>query len=131
MRRRTGTLAIAGLMGTLLASPLFAQDAMSAATMTCAEFMAMDPDGQMQAVQAMEAASSGGLMAEGEMAAEGMMTEGEGEMAAEGEMAEGGDEAMMAEGDGMMEEQIASISAACEGDPDMMAADAMMSATDQ
>ena len=121
MRRRTGTLAIASLMGTLLVSPLFAQDAMSADTMTCAEFTAMGPDGQMEAMQAMEMASSGGMMAEGEMAAEGMMAEGEGEMAAEGEMAEGGDEAMMAGGDGMMQEQIEAMSAACEGNPDMIA----------
>ena len=118
MHRRTGTLAIAGLMSTLFASPLFAQDAMSPESMTCADFMAMDSDGQMQALQAM--ASPEGMMAEGEMPAEGMMAEGG--MAAEG---------MMAEGDEMMtDEQMAAMSAACEGDPDMMAMDAMMSAMD-
>ena len=131
MRRRTGTLAIAGLAGALLATPLFAQDAMSPASMTCADFMAMDPDGQMQALEAMEMASSDAMTAEGDMAAEGMMAGGEDEMAAEGEMAEGGHNAMMAEGDGMIEEQIAAMTAACEGHPDMMATDAMMSATDQ
>ena len=133
MRRRTGTLAIASLVGTLLASPLIAQDAMSAETMTCADFMAMESDARMEAMQAMEMASSGGMMAdaEGGMAAEGMMAEGEGEMAAEGMMAEGGDDAMMAEGHGTIEEQIEAMSAACEGNPDMMATDAMMSAADQ
>lgn len=60
MQSKTGTLAITGLMGALFASPLFAQDAMSADSMTCADFMAMDSDGQMQA---MEMASSDSMMA--------------------------------------------------------------------
>lgn len=119
MRHRTGTPAIAGLICAIVASPLFAQNAMSADSTTCADYMAMDSDGQMHAMEAMEMASS-----------EGMMAESEGEMAAEGEMAEGVDDAMMAEGDGMMEEHMAAMSAACDGNPDMMAMDAMMSAMD-
>lgn len=126
MDRRIGALAIAGLVGTLTAWPLVAQDTASGDSMTCADFMAMDSEGQMQAVETMQMASES-MMAEDEMAAEGETTEGE--MAAEGQSAEGG--GMMAEGGGMMEEQMAAISAACDGNPDMMVTDAMMSAQGQ
>jgi hypothetical protein len=104
MRVETATLAIASLLGTLAGSPLVAQDAMSPDSMTCADYMAMDSEGQMQAMEAMEMASPEGMMAEG---------------------------AEDAEGDGMMEEHMAAMGAACDGNPDMMAMDAMMSAMDE
>ncbi len=81
------------------ALPAFAQDAMSADTMTCADFMAMDEAGQMEAMTAME-------MAAGE-ASGTAMTE---------------DEAMAAG-----EEMMPGTMTACEGNPDMMAMEAMES----
>jgi hypothetical protein len=110
MRIETAALAMASLLGTLAASPLVAQDATSPDSMTCADYMAMDPDGQMQAMEAMEMASSEGMMAEGADSMEA--------------------EEPIADGDGMMEEHMAAMGAACDGNPDMMAMDAMMSAMD-
>ncbi len=86
-------------IGGLFALPAFAQDAMSADTMTCADFMAMDEAGQMEAMTAME-------MAAGE-ASGTTMTE---------------DEAMSSG-----QEMMPGTMTACEGNPDMMAMEAMES----
>ncbi len=86
-------------IGGLCALPAFAQDAMSPDTMTCADFMAMDEAGQMEAMTAME-------MAAGE-ASGTAMTE---------------DEAMAAG-----EEMMPGTMTACEGNPEMMAMEAMES----
>ena len=93
------TLAVAGLLGSSIL-PALAQDAaMDTSTMTCADMMAMDEAGQMEAMTAMEMA-----MAE---------TEGT-EMSEEDAMAAG-------------EEMMPGMMTACEGNDDMMAMDAMKS----
>ena len=103
MKYLTQTLAITGLLGAF-ALPAFAQDAeMDPATMTCADLMAMDEAGQMEAMTAMEMA-----MAE---------TEGT-EMTEEEAMAAG-------------EEMMPGTMTACEGNDDMMAMEAMQAGMNQ
>ncbi|MCX7302856.1 MAG: hypothetical protein NTV73_00745 [Hyphomicrobiales bacterium] len=77
--------------------------------MTCAEFSAMDTDGQMQAMATMAAAPDA-------MASDAMATEATtaGAMANEGAMAD--------------EDHLKAAVAACDGHADMMAADAMHTA---
>ena len=89
-------LAIAGLAGTL-ALPAVAQDATMAEDMTCADLMAMDEAGQMEAMTQLEMA---------------MATSEGTEMTEEDAMAAG-------------EEMMPGTMAACEGNDDMMAMEAM------
>ena len=109
------TLIVLAMAGTM-SFPALAQDAMSADTMSCVDFTAMDSAGQMQAMAGMEMAAEGDMASEGTMAAEG-------DMAAEGTMAEGdmaSEEGMAAEGD-----ITAAVTAYCAEHPDMMVGDAM------
>ena len=96
MKYITHALAVTGLLGAF-ALPALAQDAMMAEDMTCADLMAMDEEGQMEAMTAMEMA----------------MAESEGT-----EMSE--EDAMMAG-----EEMMPGTMSACEGNDDMMAMEAM------
>ena len=92
-------LAVAGLLGAS-ALPALAQDAaMDTSTMTCADLMAMDEAGQMEAMTAMEMAMA--------------TTDGK-EMTEADAMASG-------------EEMMPGTMTACEGHDDMMAMDAMKS----
>jgi hypothetical protein len=118
---------------------------------TCAEFLAMTPDEQSAAMEAMHMASdsmaSEGMATEGmategmesdSMATEGMATEGmeSDSMATEGMATEGmesdsmASEGMASDGmatEGMMTEEMTALISACDGHPDMMVMDAMMS----
>lgn len=118
MKRVILAIALSGVF----AVPAFAQDSgMAAEKMSCAEFTAMDADGQMKAVETMQMASDN--MASGEMKS-GEMTSGQMEMGqtSSGEMKSG----EMASGDSMMsDDMVAAVAKACEGHPDMMAMDAM------
>ncbi len=97
MKYLVHALAVTGLFGAF-ALPAAAQDAaMDPATMTCADLMAMDEAGQMEAMTQMEMA----------------MAETEGTTMTE-------DEAM-ASGEEMMPGTMTS----CEGNPEMMAMEAM------
>jgi hypothetical protein len=103
---------------------------------TCAEFLAMTPDEQSAAMEAMHMASDS--MASEGMATEGMATEGmeSDSMATEGMATEGmesdsmASEGMASDGmatEGMMTEEMTALISACDGHPDMMVMDAMMS----
>lgn len=132
MKMLITTLSAAGLVAAA-ALPGRAETHMEdPAAITCADFMAMDAEGQMAAVAAMQGASmeegamSGDVEGDDEMA-ESEVAEGDGMEA--GEMAESGapDESMMSEdGTAMAEDMVATVTAGCEGQPDMMAMDAMM-----
>lgn len=137
----------AAIAGTI-AFPAFAQDAaMDTSTMTCADFTAMDAEGQMMAMEAMQTSMTDGMASDDataagteEMATDSMaegtaeMAEGTAETAtdsmAEGtddttmatdSMAEGTEAGAMASDDPMM----TAMMEACAGDPAMMAMDAM------
>ena len=101
--------------GVCLAVPAMAQDA---ATMTCADYMAMDADGQTAAMESLQAES----MASGTA---GTGTTGTtGTTSTTTTTADTGTTAG-ADADAMMEEQMTAMMAACEADPSMLAMDAM------
>lgn len=116
---------VAGI-AALVALPALADNhAADPASITCADFMAMDAEGQAAAVEAMQAASMDGEMMTDEM------SEGDDGMMSDDEMS-GEDDAMMSEegmasddGDMMSEDMVAGMASACDGSPDMMAIDAM------
>ncbi len=99
----TRKLIALALAGSFFAVPALAQDAMSADTMTCGDLMAMDEAGQMEAMTQMEMAAA---------EAEGT------EMTSEDAMAAG-------------EEMMPGTMTACEGNPEMMAMDAMKAGMSQ
>ncbi len=89
-------MCLAAVIAAFVAVPAFAQEKM-AEEMTCAELMAMDEAGQMEAMTQMEMAAA---KAEGK------------EMTSDEAMAAG-------------EEMMPGTMTACEGNPDMMAMEAM------
>lgn len=111
MRSVIQAIALTGVFAFLA----FGQTTSMAGTGTCAEFAAMEPESQMMAVKDMQMAvkdmTSDKMMAEDNMASEGSMM-AEDNMASEGSM--------------MAEDIVSAVLRACEGNPDMMAMDAMM-----
>lgn len=112
-------LVAAGLVG--LAAPAVAQDS---ATMTCEEFMAMDAEGQSAAMETLQAdaMASGGTGAATGTATTDTATAG---TATTGTATADAGATGTADADATMEEQMASMMAACEADPSMLAMDAM------
>ncbi len=99
-------------------------DAMDMSSASCADFMAMTPEEQTSAMEAMQMASD--EMATDEMATDEMAND---EMATD-EMAT--DEMASDEmaSDEMMSEEMTAMMSACDGNPDMMAMEAMKSSMD-
>ncbi len=98
-------IVVTGLV-TAFAVPAYAANhSMDATMMTCAAFTAMDAEGQVKSMQAMRKALD-------EMALDKMMPD---EMAPDA-----------AASDEMTSDKMTAIASACEGNPDMMALDAMM-----
>lgn len=145
----------AAAAAVLVAAPALAQDApLDPATMTCADFTAMDSEGQMQAMVALQSGMTGQVMGDmtDEAAEEGMMTEdaaaaeGTGDAAAADTAttdtaaadagttdtatadAAAGDTAASGGGAAGEDPMMAAVMTACEGSPDMMASEAMMQA---
>jgi len=115
---------IAAVCATL-AIPAMAAGATDASTMTCANFMAMDDAGQMQALDALKmAATQGDTMSSDDMSADsgssGSMSAGSGSTAS-GNASDGS----MAS-DAINNETVTAMAAACDGHPDMMAMDVLM-----
>jgi hypothetical protein len=128
MRGVIRAIALSGV----LAFPALAQDGGMAdpMIMTCAEFMALDSEGQMMAIEEMDLAAeemATDMMMPEDMASDEMKPEqmGSGEM-----MSEGGsmmaDDKMASDGTMMSEDMVAAVLNACEGQPDKMVMDAMM-----
>ncbi|MGB8622225.1 MAG: HdeA/HdeB family chaperone [Paracoccaceae bacterium] len=103
-------LAIAGMAGGFGIAAQAASHGMDYSQMTCAEFTAMDAEAQMNAVKGMQMASDD--MSSDNMASDNMESDS------------------MASDDMAMQDSAAAIVAACEGNPDMMAMDAMMAGMD-
>ena len=104
-------------LGGLFAFSAFAQGEVM--TTSCAEFMAMDSEGQMKAVEQMQKACD-------DMASDKMMPEDS--MAPDDSMTP---EDSMAPDDSMMaEDRVSRVLKVCEANPKMMVMDAMMEASD-
>jgi hypothetical protein len=104
---------------------LAAAHEMDTSKMTCAEFTAMDDEGKMNAADAMHMAA---MDAENsEMSEEDKMKMEEEKMAKEAGMSEEDKMKMDEEKMAMNEEGAMKTAAACEGNDDMMAMDAMKS----
>lgn len=140
MKHLLYTVAAAAL-ATGFALPAAAQsDAMDVSATTCAEFLAMAPDEQSHALEAMHMASdkmaADGMasddMASDDMAADGMASD---DMASDGmasdDMAADGMASDEMAADDMMKQEVMALISACDGHPDMMAMDAMMSSADK
>ena len=103
-------IVVTGLV-TAFAFPAYAANhRMDATMMKCVDFTAMDAEGQVKSMEAMQKALD-------EMALDKMMSD---EMVSE---ATASDEVAS----DMASDEITAIASACEGNPDMMALDAMMS----
>ena len=103
-------IVVTGLV-TAFAFPAYAAShSMDATMVKCVDFTAMDADGQVKSMEAMQKALD-------EMALDKMMSD---EMVSE---ATASDEVAS----DMASDEITAIASACEGNPDMMALDAMMS----
>lgn len=113
-------LAIAGMAGGFGIAAQAASHGMDYSQMTCAEFTAMDAEAQMNAVKGMQMASDD--MSSDNMASDNMESDN---MASDSMASDS-----MASDDMAMQDSAAAIVAACEGNPDMMAMDAMMAGMD-
>ena len=98
-------IVVTGLVAALAFSAHAANHSMDATMMTCAAFTAMDAEGQVKSMQAMRKALD-------EMALDKMMPE---EMAPDA-----------AASDATVSDEMTAIVLACDGNPDMMALDAML-----
>ena len=108
-------IVVTGLV-TAFAFPAYAAShSMDATMMKCVDFTAMDADGQVKSMEAMQKALD-------EMALDKMMSD---EMAADEMVSETTTSDEVASD--MASDEITAIASACEGNPDMMALDAMMS----
>jgi hypothetical protein len=101
-------LATTMLAGGLMASPAFAQ--MSSEDMSCADFVAMDSSGQMEAMKSMAGGMASDAMKSSDMASDAMKS---------GDMKSGD----MASGD--MDVTADDVVSACADHPDMMVHDAV------
>ena len=111
MRNFYQVIAAAGLVAAFALPANSASHDVDLTKLTCAEFTAMEADGQMTAMDAMDEMSD-------EMASD--------EMASEEVTSEDASSDAMASDDAMAADQMTAMKTACEGSPDMMAMDAMM-----
>ena len=123
-------IAITGMLTGMLtgfAVPAFAAShGMDATMMTCADFSAMDADGQMKAMDAMSMASEG--MTSDQMASDDAMAsddEASDAMASDDEASSDMASDAMASDD-MASDTMMATATTCADNPDMMAMDAMM-----
>lgn len=118
-------IVVTGLV-TAFAFPAYAANhGMDATMMKCADFIAMDAEGQVKSMEAMQKALDEmalDKMTSDEMAADEMAAD---EMAADEMVSEATASDEVASD--MASDEMTAIASACEGNPDMMALDAMMS----
>ncbi|TYB83636.1 HdeA/HdeB family chaperone [Oceaniovalibus sp. ACAM 378] len=121
----THMLASAAIVVSMPGFALAAAHEMDTSKMTCAEFTAMDDESKMKAVDDMHMAA---MDAENsEMSEEEKMKTEEDKMAKEADMSKEDKMKMDEEKMAMNEEGAMKTAAACEGNDDMMAIDAMKS----